>query len=93
MTEWLDDISLRLAPVDLQTAHEMVAETKIYKALQGWRGAPAADLNALATAIVAVSRLADASDATQDLEINPLRVLPSGQGVLALDALITTNAS
>lgn len=93
MAEWLDDISLRLAPVDIQTAHEMVAETKIHKALKGWRGAPAADLDALAAAIAAVSRLANATGQAQDLEINPLRVLPSGQGVLALDALITANVS
>lgn len=91
MAEWLEDISVRLAPVDLRTAHDMVAETRIHKMLKGWRGAPAADLDALAAAIVAVSQLAPGATQTRDLEINPLRVLPAGQGVLALDALITAN--
>lgn len=92
MAEWLEDTSLRLAPVDLRTAHDMIAETRIHKMLKGWRGAPAADIDALANAIVDLSRLAAGAGQTQDLEINPLRVLPAGQGVLALDALITANA-
>src|SRR5690606_37197472 len=73
MAEWLEDISIRLAPVDTVTAHEMVAETKIYKLLAGWRGAPAGDLNALAATIVAVSGLSHATSSPHDLEINPLR--------------------
>lgn len=91
MAEWLEDTSIRLAPVDVVTATEMIAETKIYQQLKGWRGAPAGDLDALAAAIVALSQSADVSG-RQDMEINPLRVLPEGQGVIALDALITASA-
>ncbi|NYT22002.1 acetate--CoA ligase family protein [Alcaligenaceae bacterium] len=90
MAEWLEDISIRLAPVSASTALSMIAETRIHKLLKGWRGAPAGDLQALAAAIAAVSRLGAAS-AGHDLEINPLRVLPEGEGVVALDALITLN--
>lgn len=88
MTEWLDDVSVRLAPLDLPTARAMIEETRIRKMLRGWRGGAAADIDALAQAIVTLSQLASSSDAPRNLEINPLRVLPEGQGVLALDALI-----
>jgi len=87
MAEWLEDISIRLAPIDIAAAHDMIAETRIHKLLKGWRGAPAGDLDALAAAIAALSTLARVPGG-HDLEINPLRVLPAGQGVLALDALL-----
>jgi acyl-CoA synthetase (NDP forming) len=88
MAEWLDDVSIRVAPVDLDGARAMIEDTRIRKMLQGWRGGHAADVEALAAAIVAVSRLAQPGEPPRNLEINPLRVLPAGRGVLALDALI-----
>lgn len=87
MAEWLEDLSVRLAPIDIKTAHTMIAETKIHKLLNGWRGAPAGDLDALAAAICAVSRLGQLPSG-RDFEINPLRVFAKDQGVCALDALI-----
>ena len=89
MAEWLDDVSLRLAPVDLDTARAMVRETRIARMLAGWRGAPPADVDALARAVVALASIARAEGPACDVEINPLRVLPAGEGVLALDALVT----
>jgi acyl-CoA synthetase (NDP forming) len=87
LTEIARDRSLRLAPVDLATAHEMIAEVRSLTALAGYRGRPAADLDALAHAIVALSQLAgDASIA--EAEINPLIVREAGQGVVAVDALV-----
>jgi acetate---CoA ligase (ADP-forming) len=86
-TEIYRDRSLRLAPVDLATAREMIAEARGFQALAGYRGKPAGDLEALAHAIVALSRLAD--DATiAEAEINPLIVRPAGQGVVAVDAVV-----
>ena len=61
-TEIYRDRSLRLAPVDLATAHEMIAEVRGLKALAGYRGKPAGDLDAVARAVVALSRLAERSD-------------------------------
>jgi succinyl-CoA synthetase beta subunit len=80
---------LRLAPVDLQTAHQMIAEVKSLRVLSGYRGRPAGDLNALAAAIAALSQLATKTDPTAlEAEINPLLVLENGKGVLAVDALV-----
>jgi acyl-CoA synthetase (NDP forming) len=82
------DRSLRLAPVDRATAGEMTGEVASLKALAGYRGRPAGDLDALANALVALSQLAVVDAAVADAEINPLMVMPKGQGVIAVDALV-----
>ncbi|GAB5469860.1 MAG: acetate--CoA ligase family protein [Rhodospirillales bacterium] len=86
-TEILDDVAIRHAPVDEAEAKAMIESLQGLALLQGARGRPAADLEALTAAIVTVSRLiAGLADQVQALEINPLRALP--QGALGLDALI-----
>lgn len=89
LTEIYRDRCLRLAPVDLDTAKEMISQVKALKALAGYRGKPAGDLDALALAIVALSQLACIEDlVVAEAEINPLLVRQAGQGVVAVDALI-----
>jgi acyl-CoA synthetase (NDP forming) len=85
MTEIYADRSLRLAPVDLGVAQEMIADVKGLRVLAGYRGKPAGDLDALAHAIVALSRLAH-DHAIAEAEINPLIV--KHDGVVAVDALV-----
>jgi succinyl-CoA synthetase beta subunit len=88
-TEIYRDRALRLAPVDLATAREMIAEVRGLIPLAGFRGRPKGDLDALAHAIVALSQLAVTRDpSVAEAEINPLLVLPAGQGVVAVDALV-----
>jgi acyl-CoA synthetase (NDP forming) len=88
-TEIYRDRSLRLAPVDLVTAQEMIAQVRGLAPLAGYRGLPAGDLAALAQAIVALSQLAAADGlAVIEAEINPLIVRPAGLGVVAVDALV-----
>jgi acetate---CoA ligase (ADP-forming) len=86
LTEIERDRSLRLAPVDLAAAHETIAEVRGLIALTGYRGKPKGDLEALADAIVALSRLAD-DTSVAEAEINPLMVRPAGEGVVAVDAV------
>jgi len=88
-TEIYRDRSLRLAPVDLAIAQEMIAEVRGLLPLAGFRGKPMGDLAALARAIVSLSQLATMDDPpVAEAEINPLIVLPAGQGVVAVDALV-----
>lgn len=87
-TEIYHDRSIRLAPVDLITAREMIAELGIARIFQGFRSRPHGDLDALARAIVAMSRLAAHEPAVIDAEINPLIIRPRGEGVVAVDALV-----
>jgi acyl-CoA synthetase (NDP forming) len=89
LTEVYRDRSLRLAPVDIAVAHEMIAEVRGLAALSGFRGRPKGDLAALAQAIVAMSQLALMRDPViVEAEINPLIVRPAGQGAIAVDALV-----
>jgi acetate---CoA ligase (ADP-forming) len=87
LAEIARDRSLRLAPIDLATALEMIAEVRGLIPLAGYRGRPKADLEALAQAMVALSHLAD-DPSVAEAEINPLIVRPAGQGVVAVDALV-----
>ncbi len=81
------DRSLRLAPIGLDDAREMIAEVKALKALAGYRGKPPGDLDALANALVALSQLAvREGPAVAEAEVNPLMVLK--KGVVAVDALV-----
>ncbi|MBD0417339.1 acetate--CoA ligase family protein [Oryzicola mucosus] len=90
--EVFKDVTYRLAPVSRAGAMEMIRDIRGYPLLAGHRGAPAADLEALAVAIAAVSQLAARNaDHIATVEINPLLVFPAGQGVMALDALIATD--
>jgi acyl-CoA synthetase (NDP forming) len=85
LTEIYRDRSLRLAPVDLATAKDMIAEVRGLQALAGFRGRPKGDFDALAAAIVALSRLAE-DPSVAEAEINPLIV--RADGVVAVDALV-----
>jgi succinyl-CoA synthetase beta subunit len=87
LAEIYRDRALRLAPVDLSTAQEMIGEVRGLAALSGYRNRPAGDLTALAHAIVAISQLA-AEASVAEAEINPLIVRPTGEGAVAVDALV-----
>ncbi len=93
LAELFKDVSLRLAPVTQEAAREMIAELKAVKLLTGYRGEPEADITALAETVAAISRFAaDNEGVLASVEINPLVVLPKGQGAVALDAVIETEA-
>jgi acyl-CoA synthetase (NDP forming) len=91
LAELRHDRALRLAPVDLGTAQEMIGEVTALKVLAGYRGQPAGDLEALARTIVALSGLAARADVVE-AEINPLVVHRAGEGVAAVDALVRRGA-
>jgi acyl-CoA synthetase (NDP forming) len=86
-TEIYRDRSLRLAPVELATAQEMIAEVRGFALLAGYRGRPRGDLEALAETIVAMSNLAR-DPSVAEAEVNPLIVCADGEGVIAVDALV-----
>jgi acyl-CoA synthetase (NDP forming) len=87
--EILQDVAIRPAPVDEAEALAMLRGLKAFPVLNGARGRPKADLAAAARAVAALSRFAAQQAATvAEVDINPLLVLPEGQGAVALDALI-----
>jgi acetate---CoA ligase (ADP-forming) len=89
LTEVLQDVTYRIAPFDLDTAREMIAELRGARLFDGYRGKPAADKEALAQTLVAVAKMAAAlAPRLQELDINPVFVGAEGEGVVAADALL-----
>jgi len=89
LAEIVSDVTFRLAPIPVEEARRMVAETRVATVLAGVRGRPAADAEALARAIAALSeRIAMADGGLQEVEINPLFVQPQGSGVVAGDCVV-----
>ncbi|GAW93038.1 CoA-binding domain-containing protein [Calderihabitans maritimus] len=87
--EILKDVVLRVAPITRDEAYKMISSIKGYKILEGARGREPGDLKALAEVLVKVGQLAvDLGDVIGEIDINPLLVLPRGQGVKAVDALV-----
>ena len=80
----LRDRALALPPINEALARRCMRRTKIFRVLQGIRGAPAVDLPALEQSLIHFARLATADPRLMEIDINPLLAMPSG--VLALDA-------
>ena len=80
---------VRLAPVTIETALEMIEAVPELALLRGFRSLPRGDCDALARAVRAVSLLAGLKSRTvTEAEINPLLVRGEGGGVVAVDALV-----
>jgi acyl-CoA synthetase (NDP forming) len=91
--EIMQDVAMRPAPVDEAEAMEMLRSLKAFAVLDGARGRPRADLPAAARAIAALSRFAaQHAETVAEIDINPMLLLPEGQGAVALDALIVPMA-
>ena len=89
MAELKRSYCLRLAPVSLNTAMEMIEEVPELAILRGFRNLPRGDCTALARAIRAMSLLACVtSRVVSEAEINPLIVREEGKGVVAVDGLV-----
>ena len=81
-------VAVRVAPITVATAHEMIDEVRELAVLRGFRNLPRGDIEALARAVRAISLLAHvASRIVADAEINPLIVKEEGRGVVAVDGL------
>lgn len=86
--ELFKDTAIRLLPLSREDAVSMIDELKSAPLLEGYRGAPRHDVDALIEAILAFSRMGEQlGPHLQEAEINPLFILPEGQGVVAADGL------
>ncbi|MGJ5898895.1 pimeloyl-CoA synthetase [Streptomyces sp. V2] len=88
LVEVLHDTAVRVPPFGETQARDMLTDLRGRALLDGVRGRPPADLDALVEVILRVQRMSlELVDDIAELDINPLIVLPRGQGAVALDAL------
>ncbi len=89
LVELMNDSAFSLAPVDLAQAGALIGRTRAARLLAGYRGEAPADRPALERLLVRVCAIAEAyADGIETIELNPVAVLPAGQGAVPLDALI-----
>jgi len=87
LVEVLDDVTFELAPIDQAIARDMIARTETSKLLEGVRGKPACDVDALCDALVCFSHLVAAmADEISEIDVNP--VIVSEVGCVAVDAVV-----
>ncbi|MEU1302343.1 acetate--CoA ligase family protein [Streptomyces shenzhenensis] len=88
LVEVLRDAAVRVPPFGEEQARDMLGELRGRALLDGVRGRPPADLDALVEVVLRVQHMAlELGGELAELDINPLMVLPQGQGAVALDAL------
>ncbi|MEU4166459.1 acetate--CoA ligase family protein [Streptomyces sp. NPDC026665] len=89
LVEVLRDFAVRVPPFGDDQARAMLSELRGRALLDGVRGGPPVDVDALVEVVIRVQRMAlELGDDIAELDINPLMVLPRGQGAVALDALV-----
>jgi acetyltransferase len=88
LLELYKDVAFGRAGLNRDEAAAMIDATRAGRLIDGWRGAPALDRDAVIDAMVALGRLAVEDPSVAAIDINPLLVRPKGRGVLALDALV-----
>src|SRR5437762_2547118 len=89
--EVLRDVTFRVAPFGVEEAQRMIGELRGRAMLEGARGQPPCDIDALAVALSKLSVFVAAQQGQfTSIDVNPLLVRPKGQGAAALDALILT---
>ncbi len=86
--EILGDVRFRITPLTDRDAAQMVREIKGYRLLQGYRGHPAADVEAIEEVLLRLSRLVEEIPEISELDLNPIFALPPGQGCRIVDARI-----
>ena len=90
-TELLKDVSVRITPIAPGDAKRMVRELKTFPLLDGFRGAPKADVVALEDLLLRVSTMVEAHPQIAEMDLNP--VIVHTQGTVAVDARIRLEPS
>jgi succinyl-CoA synthetase beta subunit len=87
--ELFRDVAFATCPLSEEGALELVSRTRASVLLQGFRGRPPADVAALVKAMVRLSQFAaHHAGMVREMDVNPIVVLPEGEGVMALDGII-----
>ncbi len=86
LVELLEDVSFRIAPIEKFDANEMIHEIKGFPLLDGFRGKPKADIDAIIDALLKVSDLVIQNPEIYEMDLNPIFIYNSG--LICVDARI-----
>ena len=86
LVELLRDVAFHLTPVTDVDARDMLAELRAARLLDGYRGMPPGDREALADVVLRVSALVELVPEIRELDLNPVKVFPPGRGAVVVDA-------
>jgi acyl-CoA synthetase (NDP forming) len=86
LVELIRDVSIRITPLTDLDVDEMLRSLKTYRLLEGYRGSPPLDIDALKDLLLRISALVEDVGQLAELDLNPVRVLPDGEGYVVLDA-------
>lgn len=86
--ELIKDVTLRLHPLTDLDAREMVNSTRMAKLFEGFRGTPPSDVKALEELLLRLSAMVEDIPEISELDLNPVKVLPRGEGYWILDARV-----
>ncbi len=86
--EVLKDVSFRIAPVTRYDAESMLTEIKAAKLLEGYRGMPPRDKEALVKIIMNLSKFMEEQESVSDVDLNPIMAFEVGKGAKIADARV-----
>jgi acetate---CoA ligase (ADP-forming) len=86
--ELVGDVRFRVAPLTDRDTDELMREIRGYRLLEGYRGHPPADIDALREIILRIARLAEELPEIVELDLNPVIALPPGKGCRIVDARV-----
>jgi len=84
MAELLDDVAVRLVPLERGDADDMLRSLRLYPLLQGYRGGPRADLDAVTEVLERLAAMAAAHPEIREVDANPLVAGPDGAVIVDL---------
>jgi acetyltransferase len=86
--ELLNDVAFRLNPLTELDVQELIGSVKMSKLFDGYRGMPPSDKPALKDLLLRLSAMVEDNPQIAELDFNPVKVLPAGQGYWVVDARI-----
>jgi acetate---CoA ligase (ADP-forming) len=92
LVEILRDVAFHLSPVTDVDARTMISRLKAARLLDGYRGSPPADRDALARVLLRISALVELVPEIRELDLNPVKVLEPGRGAIAVDGRLRLSA-
>jgi acetyltransferase len=91
-TELLKDVTFNINPLTDIDAHEMLRAVKAYQMLEGWKGSKRADIEAIEELLLRVSTMVVNHPQIVEMDLNPVKVLPEGNGYQVVDSRILVSA-